>query len=71
LINNNKGAVGANTCPYTYTNCGPNDEPFSLHTGGCHALMCDGAVKFVSENADVQVIRAIAGANEGAVVGDF
>lgn len=71
IINNNKGAAGAAACPYTTTNCGPNDEPFSLHTGGAHALMCDGSVKFVSENTDIQVIRRASDPNDGEPIGDF
>ena len=71
VINNNKGPAGALACPYTTTNCGPNDEPFSLHTGGCHALLCDGSVRFVSENTDTQVIRRIADPTDGEPVGDF
>jgi len=71
VINNNKGPTGAAACPYTTTNCGPNDEPFSLHTGGVHALLCDGSVKFISENTDTQVIRRICDPSDGEPVGDF
>ena len=71
VINNNKGSAGAAACPYTTTNCGPNDEPFSLHTGGVHALMCDGSVKFVSENTDIQVIRRASDPNDGEPIGEF
>ena len=71
VINNNKGTAGAAACPYTTTNCGPNDEPFSLHTGGCHAVMCDGSVKFISENTDLQVIRRISDPADGEPVGEF
>jgi prepilin-type N-terminal cleavage/methylation domain-containing protein/prepilin-type processing-associated H-X9-DG protein len=71
IINNNKGPVGAAACPYINNNCGPNDEPFSLHTGGCHALLCDGSVKFISENADTQVVRRICDPTDGEPVGDF
>ncbi len=71
VINNNKSVAGAAACPYTTTNCGPNDEPFSLHTGGVHALMCDGSVKFVSENTDIQVIRRVSDPNDGEPIGEF
>lgn len=37
----------------------------SRHTGGVHVLLCDGAVRFVSENIDVNVWRAI-GTRQGA-----
>jgi prepilin-type N-terminal cleavage/methylation domain-containing protein/prepilin-type processing-associated H-X9-DG protein len=62
---------GPAACSWTRTNCGPNDEPFSLHTGGCHALMCDGSVRFMSENVDLQVIRRVSDPTDGEPVGDF
>lgn len=72
IINNNKvPAGGPGTCPWSTNNCGPNDEPFSLHVGGCHALMGDGAVRFISENTDTQTIRRLCAPKDGEVVGDF
>lgn len=70
-INNNKGPGGAIACPYTQVNCGPFGEPFSLHVGGCHALLCDGSVRFISENTDTQVVRRLSDPNDGEVIGDF
>jgi prepilin-type N-terminal cleavage/methylation domain-containing protein/prepilin-type processing-associated H-X9-DG protein len=72
IINNSavpKG--GPNGCKWDTNNCGPNDEPFSLHTGGCHALMCDGSVRFISENVDLQVVRRASDPGDGEPVGDF
>jgi prepilin-type N-terminal cleavage/methylation domain-containing protein/prepilin-type processing-associated H-X9-DG protein len=44
----------------------------SIHTGGAHALMADGAVKFVSENIDWNnVQKAIATATGGETTPDF
>jgi prepilin-type N-terminal cleavage/methylation domain-containing protein len=43
----------------------------SMHTGGCHFLMGDGAVKFISENIDMGNYRALSRINDGSVVGDF
>jgi prepilin-type N-terminal cleavage/methylation domain-containing protein/prepilin-type processing-associated H-X9-DG protein len=43
----------------------------SRHTGGVHVGMCDGAVKFVSENIDLGLWRAVGSRNGGEVVGDF
>jgi prepilin-type N-terminal cleavage/methylation domain-containing protein len=71
FINNNKGPVGAAACPYVNVNCGPNDEPFSLHTGGVHAALCDGSVRFVSDNTDMQVVRKISNPTDGEPVGDY
>jgi len=71
FINNNKGPTGMANCNYSIQNCGPNDEPFSLHQGGVHALLCDGSVRFISENLDMQTERKISIPNEGEAVGDF
>lgn len=65
FINQNKtpaggpnGGTPATTCLWTTNNCGPNDEPFSLHIGGVHAVLGDGSVKFLSENMSWQILRA-------------
>ena len=39
--------------------------------GGCHMLMCDGAVRFVSENIDPSVMEALTTIQGGEVVGEF
>jgi hypothetical protein len=72
VINQDKTPIGGPAaCPWTNNNCGPNDEPFSMHVGGTHGLMGDGAVKFISENTDFNVIRRICGRSEGEVAGEF
>ncbi len=72
LINQNKTPIGGPaSCPWTTNNCGPNDEPFSLHVGGCHALMGDGTVRFISENINFLIVRNLAARAEGFVVGEF
>jgi len=43
----------------------------SLHVGGCHFLMADGAVRFISENVDMNTYRALSRISDGSVVGDF
>lgn len=45
--------------------------PRSLHTGGAHALLCDGAVRFLSDNIDLSLHRAIHSRNGNEVIGDF
>lgn len=45
--------------------------PSSQHTGGAHHLMCDGAVRFISQNLDVVVYDALVSRNGGEVVGEF
>lgn len=50
----------------------PNNYSFySQHTGGGHFLMCDGAVKFVSQNIDLSLYRGLATLGGGETVGDF
>jgi hypothetical protein len=39
--------------------------------GGVHALLCDGSVRFVGDNIDVNVWRALGSRNLSEVVGDF
>jgi len=43
----------------------------SLHTGGVHTLMADGAVRFVSSNIANQTWRNIGIHNDGNVIGEF
>jgi len=43
----------------------------SKHTGGVHTLMCDGAVRFISENIDWTTYQALGGRNGGTEIGDF
>lgn len=52
-------------CPWTVTNCGPNDEPFSFHGNGCNALFMDGHVKFLSDAIDPLVLRCLTTPAEG------
>ena len=72
VINQNKTPNGGPAaCPWTQNNCGPNDEPFSLHVGGCHALLGDGTVRFLSENIDYNAARKLFSRADGEVVSDF
>ncbi len=43
----------------------------SMHTGGCHFLMGDGAVKFISENVDMNTYRALSRISDGNITGEF
>lgn len=72
IINNNSSPIGGPSgCPWGTNNCGPNDEPFSAHVGGCHALLGDGSVHFLSENIDVHIIRRLCNPKDGEVVGEY
>ena len=43
----------------------------SMHVGGCHFLMGDGAVRFISQNVDMQTYRSLGCVADGATTGDF
>lgn len=43
----------------------------SYHTGGVHAAMADGAIRFISNNIDVNVFNRLGTRAGGEVVGDF
>ncbi len=67
LINNNSTPFGGGAagCYWTTNNCGPNDEPFSFHGGGCNCLFADGSVKFIRDEADASTFRRMLTAVEG------
>lgn len=59
-INNNSTPLGGPaTCPWALNNCGPNDEPFSFHTGGAMAVFGDGSVRMVRDSTDVLIVRGL------------
>jgi prepilin-type N-terminal cleavage/methylation domain-containing protein/prepilin-type processing-associated H-X9-DG protein len=43
----------------------------SLHVGGCNAALADGSVKFVNQNIDFVVLRAINTVAGGETISDF
>lgn len=72
LINNSNTPIGGPTnCYWTNNNCGPNDEPFSYHIGGCHAAMADGSVRFISQNISWTIVRALCTASGTETVSGF
>ncbi len=52
----------------TYT---PNNPLTSAHVGGVHGLLGDGAVRFLSENIDIETLRRLGMRNDGLVLGEF
>jgi len=70
FINQNSYPTGGTTnCPWTTNNCGPNDEPFSFHTGVCGAVFGDGHVAFISDKVGFATLKALVTADAGDVVG--
>jgi len=45
--------------------------PSSFHEGGAHHLLCDGSVRFLSENLDAGLYDSLITRNGGEVVGEF
>lgn len=43
----------------------------SRHVGGAHFLLCDGSVKFVTQNIDYLTYQRLGDRRDGAPVGDF
>ncbi len=61
---NPAGGVGTG-CTWTTNNCGPNDEPFSFHTGGVNAVFGDGSVRFIRDSIDPLTLKYMSGATDG------
>jgi prepilin-type N-terminal cleavage/methylation domain-containing protein/prepilin-type processing-associated H-X9-DG protein len=62
-----KGAQGTG-CSWTQNNCGPNDEPFGFHKGGCNCVLVDGSVRFLSTQLDAVTVRRLVTRSEGVPV---
>ena len=72
IINNNSTPMGGPpSCLWNVNNCGVFEEIFSFHTGGAHALLGDGSVRFLSENLNYVILRALVTSKGGEVVGAF
>jgi hypothetical protein len=45
--------------------------PGSTHTGGCHGLLADGTVRFLSENMDLNIQNRLFYQADGNTIGEF
>ncbi len=43
----------------------------SMHAGGCHFLLADGAVRLLSENTDIDLYHKLGDINDGHAIEDF
>jgi hypothetical protein len=55
-------------CPWRTNNCGPNDEPFSFHSGIVMAAMGDGTVRSFRDSVSPLIAKALASGSGGEVV---
>lgn len=73
---NQRGCCSWNTPPFSTPSTGAHrlsDGGFagSLHKGGLHILMGDGATRFLSENVDYAIRRDLSRISDGNVLGEF
>jgi prepilin-type processing-associated H-X9-DG protein len=52
-------------------NCNNFRSVYSFHSGGINILMCDGAVRFLNENANKTVYASMVTRNAGEVLGEL
>jgi prepilin-type N-terminal cleavage/methylation domain-containing protein/prepilin-type processing-associated H-X9-DG protein len=65
-VNNHASPYGGPPiCPWDLNNCGPNDEPFAFHPGGVNIALGDGSCRFLPENTDALVLKALVGSGDG------
>ena len=70
-VNTDKSPFGGPAaCPWGTNNCGPNEEIFSFHPGGAHAVFCDGHVAFLKESIDPRTLRKLVTRAGGEVVSE-
>jgi len=68
MNNNANPRGGPPTCPWTYHDCGPNNEWFSFHPGGAHALFGDGSVRFMRDSISLRTVYSLGTRDGGEVI---
>ena len=65
IINNNATPLGGpSTCYWYNADCGPNEEPFSFHSGGINCQFMDGHVSYIRDDIDPITFRRLVTATE-------
>jgi prepilin-type N-terminal cleavage/methylation domain-containing protein/prepilin-type processing-associated H-X9-DG protein len=59
---------GPGWCVWNYHDCGPNNEAFSFHTGGCNMVFGDGHVTFISSGTAILTLWQMYTRDGGEVV---
>lgn len=67
----NAGWTGDGTSEGIRADSGLNIPLNSPHTGGVHALLADGSVRFISENLDFATLNRLVTRDDGQPIGDF
>jgi prepilin-type processing-associated H-X9-DG protein len=70
MNNNNTPSGGPASCPWIYHDCGPNNEWFSFHTNGAHAVFADGHVQFVAQTISLRTVYSLGTRDNGEVLGN-
>ncbi|RLS55651.1 MAG: DUF1559 domain-containing protein [Planctomycetota bacterium] len=71
-VNNATASNGTTTIQGAcLVNCSNDSELYSFHVGGVQALLCDGSVRFISENTSGTTLSALATRGNSEIVGDF
>lgn len=65
------GIPHSNRTNYWWDRLSLNVAARSRHSGGVHALFCDGHVQFMSDSIDSRVWQAVGSRDGGEVVGEF
>lgn len=66
-----EGRVAVGTTPGCAVNCNNVAGIYAFHTGGSHALLCDGSVRFLSSSISSVTVSRLLFINDGEVVGEF
>lgn len=71
-FNTCEGEPGTGTGCNTHTGSWGASQGFkSIHIGGCHFVLCDGSVRFISENIDMRNYQRLGDRRDGETVSEF